>query len=435
MSLGFLAFAEKVDELVEAELRQLREEGYVVSGLRDELERVGARHLLLDLALLKEMLPKQRGYGYVEPTSIEEILAARPKGWRYKPFLPSEKELREKVLGGWVGRAAGCMLGKPVEGWSRSKIRERLEKAGEYPLMYYFPAAAFTEGELDGRRSLVREGIKRVERDDDIDYTILNLLVYEDRGPNFTAFDIADAWLRLLPYMQVYTAERAAYRNLILGLKPPATAVFLNPYREWIGAQIRADLWGYVNPCEPERAATMAYRDACISHMKNGVYGEMFVAACIAAAFSADDLVSVVRTGLSQIPADSRYAEAVRRVIDMYRRGLSWEAVIDKIEELYGNYHPVHVINNAAVVVAALLWSEEDFSKAITLAVMGGWDTDCNGATVGSIMGVYLGFRGIPEKWWRPLNDTVRSGVFGMDCSSLKGLAERTVKAMEKWGY
>ena len=394
------------EELVEAELRQLWEEGFDVSGLRNELSRVGLRHFLSDLILLRDLLPRRRGYGYVEPTSIEGILEARPKGWHYTP-----------------------------EAISSGKIRERLHKVGEYPLEYYFPSSAFTEEELASRRGLVREEIREAARDDDVDYTILNLLVYEEHGPDFTAFDIADAWLRLLPYMQVYTAERAAYRNLILGLKPPATAVFLNPYREWIGAQIRADMWGYVNPCEPERAATMAYRDACISHVKNGVYGEMFVAACIAAAFSADDLVSVVRTGLSQIPADSRYAEAVKQVIKMYRRGLSWEAAMDEIEELYGNYHPVHVINNTAVVVAALLWSEENFSKAITLAVMGGWDTDCNGATVGSIMGVYLGFRGIPEKWWKPLNDTVRSGVFKMDGSSLKGLAERTVKAIEKWGY
>jgi len=423
------------EELVEAELRQLWEEGFDVSGLRNELSRVGLRHFLSDLILLRDLLPRRRGYGYVEPTSIEGILEARPKGWHYKPEAISSGEIREKVLGGWVGRVAGCMLGKPVEGWSRKKIKERLHKVDEYPLNYYFPSSAFTEEELASRRGLIREEIREAARDDDVDYTILNLLVYEEHGPDFTAFDVADAWLRLLPYMQVYTAERAAYRNLILGLKPPATAVFLNPYREWIGAQIRADLWGYVNPCEPERAATMAYRDACISHVKNGVYGEMFVAACIAASFSADDLVSVVRTGLSQIPADSRYAEAVKQVIKMYRRGLSWEAAMDEIEELYGNYHPVHVINNAAVVVAALLWSEEDFSKAITLAVMGGWDTDCNGATVGSIMGVYLGFRGIPEKWWKPLNDTVRSGVFGMDGSSLRGLAERTVKAIEKWGY
>ncbi len=32
---------------------------------------------------------------------------------------------------------------------------------------------------------------------------------------------------------------------------PPETALIRNPYREWIGAQIRADLWGWVSPAQP----------------------------------------------------------------------------------------------------------------------------------------------------------------------------------------
>ena len=77
--------------------------------------------------------------------------------------------------------------------------------------------------------------------DDDINYTVLALQVMETYGKNFTAADVAEAWLYGLPAMHACTAERVAYRNLLHRRMPPVSAKFLNPFREWIGAQIRVD--------------------------------------------------------------------------------------------------------------------------------------------------------------------------------------------------
>ncbi len=98
----------------------------------------------------------------------------------------------------------------------------------------------------------------------------------------------------------VYTAEHQAYSNFVRGFKPPATAIYRNPFREFIGPQIRADLFGYITPANPELAAFLAYKDASLSHTKNGIYGEMFIAAAISVALVSDDLDKVINAALFQ---------------------------------------------------------------------------------------------------------------------------------------
>ncbi|HEY8346983.1 MAG TPA: ADP-ribosylglycohydrolase family protein, partial [Symbiobacteriaceae bacterium] len=65
--------------------------------------------------------------------------------------------------------------------------------------------------------------------------------------------------------------------------------------------------------------------------------------------------------------------------------------------------------------------------RTICNAVMGGWDTDCNGATVGSVIGVMLGASKLPAKWIAPLNNRVRSSLKGFDNITFDELARRTL--------
>jgi ADP-ribosylglycohydrolase len=59
---------------------------------------------------------------------------------------------------------------------------------------------------------------------------------------------------------------------------------------------------------------------------------------------------------------------------------------------------------------------------------MGGWDTDSNGATVGSIMGTLIGAKKLPPKWISPLHNQIRSSLKGFDNAMLSKIARRTAK-------
>lgn len=436
------------------ELTALHEEGYDVRAVAARLDALpepppsAGSQELREIAALLEDLPHRPDFPYTEPSDLDGIRAARPEGPRAVADRPAAADLHDKTLGAWVGRAAGCLLGKPCEGWSRERIERALRALDTWPLADYWPVVReLPEGFVHRSRSepqpgkiaypsaddpSLRENITRMPRDDDTDYPIIGLHVLETKGPDFTSADIGDAWLHLLPYGWVFTAERAAYRNLVSGLKAPATASFRNPYREWIGAQIRADIFGWACPGDPERAAEFAWRDASLSHTKNGIYGEMFFAALLSAAFVESDVRGLVEIGLSEIPDNCRLREAVLDTVQWCDSDADWQATSDRINEKYGHYHTVHTINNAAVVLMALLHSGGDYERAITIAVMSGWDTDCTGATVGSVMGILLGARALPGKWTAPLNDRVCSFVLGYSESQLSDLAQRTVYLQER---
>jgi len=253
--------------------------------------------------------------------------------------------------------------------------------------------------------------------DDDTNYTIMGQEIIEKFGKDFTPQDVLNTWVRTQPKDCYWTAERVAYVNYIHGYMPPQSAVYKNPHREWIGAQIRADYFGYINPGDPQMAAEMAWRDASVSHVKNGIYGEMFVAAMLAVAAVADSIEDVICGGLAQIPATSRFYEAVTGLMEDYQSGMTQEACFEKIHaayDEYDNHYWCHTISNALVVVASLLYGAGDYAKTICMSVETGYDTDCNAATAGSIFGMLHGLDSIPEYWTAPMKDKLKTTLLGI---------------------
>ena len=419
-------------DLLHDEVRQRRESGYDVDAVVQGADATDLTDRVAVLRLVDELADSRRrdDWPYDEPEGLAAILASLPAP--PAPRTPDPERLRDQIHAAWLGRIAGCNLGKPVEEgnhWTSGRIRAYLELADAYPLTDYVPVLDPMPAGFELNESWPWSTLNRVHgsaRDDDIDYTILALHLLEKHGRSLGPGHVAEEWVGLLPLLQTFTAERAAYVNLVNGLTPPEVATVRNPYREWIGAQIRGDAYGYVLAGDPAAAATLAFGDASLSHVANGVYGEMWAAALVAAAFVSDGAAEAVSTSLRLVPPGSRLAEAIRLVLDLHAAGLSWEHALQRIQAAYGHYSWVHTVNNAALVVAGLLWGDGDYLASVAYTVMGGWDTDSNGATVGSVAGILAGTAGLPEHLIAPLEDRTRSALFGWDNSRISELAERT---------
>ena len=343
-----------------------------------------------------------------------------------------------RIRSAWEGRISGCMLGKPVEVLSfqqgRTGLAAYLREADALPLRDYVP---LIEGTVVARlgRACCRGHMVRAEPDDDINYTMLALLLLEDLGVAFETADVARAWLHLLPAGATWTAERAAYRTLFCNMADEfvngeeagfdLAECSDNQYNEWIGAQIRADLYGWVCPGRPALAAELARRDASLSHRGESVYAAAFIAALGAAIPATGSLDRATDAALEQIPADSEAAAAV-----IFGRNLANEPhAVERLHRRYEELSPVHTLNNLALVVWALHAADGDFGTAIGDAVAAGWDTDCNGATVGGLFG--LTGAEIPDSWTRPWAGRIGIGLAGISELQLDEVVARTVAVAE----
>jgi ADP-ribosylglycohydrolase len=422
-------------DLVPDEAEQLLHSGYSVQEL---LAQARSASSAADYSRLEVVAAALRSasrspeWHYVEPTD-EETLAGLASSL---PILAiDEEQLADRLHGAWLGRCVGNTMGKPVEGLSRSEVEVYLRASGQWPQTGYIPLLpTLPEGvsHLHESAPFSSAGtFEDVPRDDDIDWTILNLSLLEQHGDGITTAEIAAAWLDKLPFTQTFTAERAAYRNVIRGVALADCATVNNPYREWIGALIRADVFGYVHPGDLAAAARLGLVDARFSHVANGIYGEMWAAALVSAAFTTDDPRVALRAALPAVPERSRLAEALRGVESIFDSGVDAVAALDWADEQLGHYNWVHTINNAAHIAIALLWGR-DFTDAIRITVAAGSDTDSSAATVGSVFGALHGAASIPADLVGTTHVHVRSAVKDFDRISIAELADRTRRLINR---
>ena len=423
--------------LLQEELNQLFEEGRVIDRevWKERILSCGAdkEKLMAVYAQLCE-LPMRADYPYDEPSALDEIEAQ--SGISSLPDDVYTETDADDFYGAWLGRCIGCAWGQPVEGKKSADIVQWYKNAGKYPIRSFVPTVS---GEQRNEGAATDEKLCGMPLDDDTRYTVLYYLLLKSKGYDFDSWDVGEHWAWHLPFRFVCTAETQAYFNFLridqctpwgkpdgamTLLNEGKTNTYLNPYREWIGAQIRCDAFAYAAAGMPKLASRLAHTDAYFSHVKNGIYGEMFFAALIAAAFVDKDVKKCFETALAIVPKKSRFYEMAVWAKELAESERSRGELMTELLDRSGKYNWVHTLNNAAFCIAAILRYGDDFREAVAFAVECGADTDCNGATVGSFMGALLGAKGIPADLSEGMKDTFSVGIAPYDRYSIRAFAD-----------
>jgi ADP-ribosylglycohydrolase len=422
----------KMDSLADELKRYLELKAeYGTAGLPEVAQRL-EESLAGFLAEVKDM-PIDEAMAAMEPNGLDDIKALRPEGARVLGTLDVET-YKQRLMGALVGRMAGCTLGAPVEFWSIDRMEKLAKQNGTpFPPVDYwtYVDSPFNIRYLKSKReAYTRDKMDGVPVDDDVEYTLTGLVVVEKYGLDFTTADVGATWQEVLP--MACTAERIALENLKKGIDAMDAGLVDNPYCEWIGADIRCDPWAYMCPGHPERAAEFAHRDAYLSHRRQGIYGEMYFAASIAAAFTLDDPMAALEAGLAEIPADCAMAKAVQWALETAPSIKGYRDARDTVAEKFKGMHDVHTINNACLTIFGIALGKTDFTRVIGETVAMGLDNDCTAATAASLVGAVIGIDNIPAHWHARFNDKVLSYSKICESYSIEDLVNRFAAISQK---
>ena len=300
----------------------------------------------------------------------------------------NRKRYLDKVQACWTGKNIGGTMGTPYEGKKEMHNISGFNSPKGEPLA-----------------------------NDDLDLQLVWLRAIEDRGiRQVTASVLAEYWINSIPpYWNEYGICKM---NMKSGMLPPYSGEYHNgKWKNSNGAWIRTEIWACIFPGIPDLAVEYAYRDACVDHGHGeGTYAAMFVAAMESMAFYESDIRKLIDKGLSFIPEDCKTAKSIKLAISLYDGGTDFvtarNAIVKENEDLGWFQAPA----NVSYVILGLLYGEGDYKKSMIHAINCGDDTDCTGATIGSLMGIIGGMDCVPKDWADYIGDRIIS--IAIDTSS-----------------
>ncbi|MEW6250522.1 MAG: ADP-ribosylglycohydrolase family protein [Planctomycetota bacterium] len=298
----------------------------------------------------------------------------------------------DKLRGMWLGQLIGNMAGRPTEGvyaWGEPNPAQSVP----WVLLAEWPA----------------------DDDTDLEYVAHHILL--DRGLEPTGAVLREEWLVHVPLEGIYIANRQARYLMDAGLEPPLTgALHQNVAWNAIDAQIATESLGALAPGLRQCALTRVGTFARISNDGFAVHAAQFYAAMYAAAIFERDVPTLIERGLEAIPRSSRTASVIRDVRAWHAVEPDWRATRRLLYEHYQGSHSfgryiywIESTINVGATTLALLYGEGDFERSVQIAILAGWDSDCNPATAGGLLGLVYGYSGLPPALTAQCGDVYRN--------------------------
>lgn len=238
---------------------------------------------------------------------------------------------------------------------------------------------------------------------DDTEFALMTAKLLIEHEGNFTSDDVVNMWFKYVATEDELkrggVSEVEACNNLRRGLRPPQSGMY-NAYYMSDGAAMRSGPIGIVCAGDPEKAADLAYRDACVSHYREGIWGAQAVAVAVSLAMVDADMEDIMEAIFKIAPPDSWFYETLNRAMNIVKEadGDIANAWMPLHNELFST-HRSTVAEALPEVFGCLMLENKSFKSGLILAGNFGRDADTIGAIAGAVLGAKYGAKNIPDKW------------------------------------
>lgn len=314
-----------------------------------------------------------------------------------------------------IGGAVGDALGAPVEFMSLAEIRRKFGPEG---ITGYSPAYGRIGAITDDTQMTLwtAEGLLRYHCRGEtrgivpsmpgmVHRAYLRWLITQGASSRDEAFQYANdkdypGWLMGIKDIH---ARRAPGNTCLAALKSAGMGTMERPKNDskGCGGVMRVAPAGLYEP-HPVRAFKIGCEIAALTHgHPTGYLASGCLAAIVAFLTQGKDLRAAVDESMFLLAEDPRGQETV----DCVNRALSLiDKGADPIPETVENVGQGWIAEEAlAISIYCSLAHQDDFRKAVLLAVNHSGDSDSTGAITGNILGTLLGVKAIPPEWISPL--------------------------------
>ncbi len=326
----------------------------------------------------------------------------------------TKDEIFDKIKGGLVGQLLGNLNGLPHE-------FKYVNEPGD--IKEYTPALP------QGART-----------DDDTDLEWMYIYYMQQEDTLYLPYESMPAYWSKHINFKIWAANLMARQLMEIGFEPPATGNrYINPWAKVnLAGQFTCETFALAAPAMPQIAEKLGLHYTRVVIDGEPAQGAQLFTAMIAEAFITDNTQQVLDAGIKALDQKSETYKAVQDVINWYSQFPdNWRMTREKIKNKYHNKNGELAINNDGVntsaIIAAYLYGKGDFIETMKLAFNMGWDSDCNAATVETILGVMYGYEWMEQQGWNIKDrywNTTRPGL--PEDETITSFAKRIAVLAEK---
>ncbi len=328
-----------------------------------------------------------------------------------------------QLKGMWAGQLLGNYAGRQVEGLATFTYEGATTYGTAKAITsYQVPWAAVASGNYYAKNSTTLVSNAYWDGDDDTAFEYLYVDALKTT-PSVSNTQLTTLWKDKVTTSGVYIANLQAKVQIGKNNGVPGSgsgAYNIHGLRA-IDAQITTESLGALAPGSRQRAMDLSGQFGSVSNEGYAVHAAQFYATMYAAAPFETTMADVVQKGLEAIPDASRSRMVVESAIAAYQADLADNGVADNwqtsrttvktaVKAGGREWMWVESSMNLGMTTLAVLYGGGDFVDTVEYGVKMGYDSDCNPATAGGLVGLMKGYDGIVAD----LNDA------GIDTTSIQ---------------